>query len=220
MVLKTEVEWLINYYRSPKSKITFAYLLPLLGFKWTDIIINKYGTPVQTTKDSNFINCYIGDEKYPEITKDNKVLLLYKFDGNIEFVQFEGQMKAHARCIDIYDPYMCFVMFIFKVQDKFIDDYELVLQGKYSEISSHAKNTVIEFHGLKTYGDQSRTYQILHKMEQAFVAKEEELNEGLPSSSWIKIPRDQEAQSIIDEDLEIFKYVEKELVMVPNKSAE
>ena len=61
----------------------------------------------------------------------------------------------------------------------------------------------------------------MYKKEIAYKLQEEELNDGLPESSWVKIPRDQEIGKLLEEVIEMETYSEDLKIkgkMFPNKS--
>lgn len=216
MLLKDNVLKLIKEYKFPKTK-TYTYLLPFLGIYKSELLINKFN---ETVYDSNsldclFINCYMGDEKYPVFSEEPNVLLLYRFIGTKEFLKFEDMFKNCSNFVSAYDPYSCFVMYVFKITD-FVEDYKLIVQGKYSKISERAKERILEFHGLLLKGNKSEIAEVLYRLPPAYLRMEKELNKGLPESQWVKIPRDQEISSVFNPEREIFKYKDYLIKDEPN----
>lgn len=167
-----------------KSK---AYISPILGlnrdgtvnkFKFSDFYDNT-----SSLGASNFINCFLGDDAH---NIENKVLMLYKFSGKEAFIEFESNISKHPLFVDQYDPDKLYVMYVFDIPEKVQNDYNLIKEGKYSQVSEFYKQHILKFLNHDKISD-SRVRDVLYKNEKAF-----ERSEKLYG---IKIPRDQEAQN-------------------------
>ena len=113
----------------PKSKTT-TFLLPILLSK---------GKTVDLFLKEGFENCYIYD--------DNKLIVVYKITKDNS--DLDEKLKDHElfeKSIDIQDGNK--VGYIFNLPDKYQDDKNLILEGKYTEISTDLKETILDFWGL------------------------------------------------------------------------
>ena len=117
-------------------------------------------------KDSNFItslfkNCYIGDVNHPEL--QNKIFLLYDYKMTTRFVKFERSLELlsyYNTDYDYADEHQ--VMYVFDVPKEHEHDYQLFLQGKYSEFSELLKNKILKFWGFK---EGSLFHSLLYRTE-------------------------------------------------------
>jgi len=135
------------------------FTLPMLGqdreyFKW----------------GSNLCNVFLGmqGEDYPD-----RVLLLYRIQTDREYLEFEAKLENHPMYVGstTYDIYHDLVEF--KVPSRFKEDYQLLINGKYSHISEELKKRIIRFHSLKPNNPIS---QVIHKSEHRKNRLEKELS--------------------------------------------
>jgi len=108
-----------------------------------------------------FNNCYIGDANHQEL--QNKIFLLYDYKMTIQFVKFERSLELIPEYNTDYDyANEHQVMYVFDVPEEHAEDYQLFLQGKYSEFSELLKSKILKFWGFK---EDSLFYSILYKTE-------------------------------------------------------
>lgn len=93
--------------------------------------------------NNRFLNCYlshdiIDQEKYDS----NHLFLLVRNYRDIGFDIFYSTITAFPNYIEDYEINDCLI-FIFKVPDNQLKDYELILKGKYSLITSDNKRTIL-----------------------------------------------------------------------------
>lgn len=169
---------------------SYGYILPLLDFD-SDFVIN-----------SQFRGCFVGDEDYPEL--DNHIFLLYEFSGQSWFLNFEKDLKDKDLFITSYDPDKKHAMYVYEPQSEFLQDYKLIKESKYSEISKNAKAQIISFYKEVYPKSVKHIEDVLYKKEDGYKKWEEVINEGLPKSRWTKIPRELEATSVMDMSIEVY----------------
>lgn len=167
---------------------SYTYIFPMLAEELIDPKIN-------------LVNVYLNDANKPEI-KD-RILLLYEFTPDIEFLRFEEEVKWSLYYDGKYDLNDDYVVMMFRIPEYHKKDYDLIMQGKYSEISEDYKHKIINFHNLP---DFSQVTGVLYRKEFAYKIMEKKINEGLPEAYWTRIPRDLEASSIMDIEKETLKY--------------
>jgi hypothetical protein len=133
---------------------TEKFILPMIST--TDMknkfFINKY-----------FIGCYIGDTNNNRF--QDKIMIAYKFEPSIPFIEFEKELSKnpYIRYGEEYDyDEKNVVMYVFNVPKEHMEDYYLILDGKYSEISNILKLKILKFWG---ENEISLLYSILFKTE-------------------------------------------------------
>jgi len=161
-----------------KPTKTTEFILPLLGKmkQW-------YGPWL--------INAYLGDfnvdHKYP-----NSISVLMKYSGKNNYFEKEEKMIGSEHFIDSYDLFKGeFVMYIFRIPEEFLPDYNLIMKGKYSQVSDEAKKLL-----LLGRGTRSPMPYILERHPKMVSYWETELN--------VKFEKDQEVWSIINIEEEFF----------------
>jgi len=172
--------------KAHKLNKTSNFILPLVGYSFS------FFKPF-------LHNAYIGDtcisRKYPYC-----VYILLKFSGHKQFSIVEKTLLGNARCKSHYDLHGgSHVMFILEVPKKYKDDYSLLVSGKYSKISSEAKDLILE--GRTTVQNTagkvefSLIHKILHKDEELKQWWEKRVNANL---------NEQEVWSILHSMEEVF----------------
>ena len=123
------------YLYTQKLNKSSNFIAPFLGFtrgyyRWS----------------KNFVNCYVGTEKYGDY--GSSIYMLYRFDGSKEFQEFEARVENHPWYSETIDPDKHHVLYRFDIPDdsKFRRDIDKILRGEYSEISVAAKNQILKFH--------------------------------------------------------------------------
>jgi hypothetical protein len=128
-----------NQLQGPGYYLTIAelnkssmFIIPLLGynrnyFRWV----------------TDFMNCFIGTEENGCL---DTIYLWYKYTASIDMEEFENNLMSHPNYIKQKDVDKYHVLYEFSVPEKFMGDYQLILEGKYSYISEAAKERILEFH--------------------------------------------------------------------------
>jgi hypothetical protein len=166
---------------------SYNYILPILGGKASDYIKN-------TSRHITFVNCFVGDENYPEFNKH--IFLLYKYSSHEDYKEFEYGLQTHPLFVKMYDPATEYVMYIFRVPEEYQEDYQKFREGAYSKYSNNYKQQILNFYGLDLNKDYNNAViGVLYKLESGFNATEAYINKNVPKQYWIKIPRNQEASS-------------------------
>lgn len=91
--------------------------------------------PKDCLKNNGFINAYIKDENKDVEYKDC-IYLLFKPDNLDRFREFlDDEYERTKDIIDDYDYENGYVVIVYKLNNKFNSDYQLIKQGKYSKTS-------------------------------------------------------------------------------------
>ena len=165
-----------------KKTKSYSYILPML----MEVVPGLKGSQRQLR------NVFIGDEEYPYL--DKHVFLLYGFTGERWFLEYEDMVKESSQYEMIEDKDKIHVMMVFKIPEKHIADFEIYKKSKFSEMSNEYKQQLKSFHSLH---DNHHIMDVLYKREKAYEVLEERLK--------AKIPREQEASSILNMDEECYK---------------
>lgn len=167
---------------------SFTYILPMLEWWDSDMIVT-----------SQLRGVFIGDILRPEL--DNHIFLLYRFSGERWFSRFEKALEEPDYFVGRYEPDSRHVMFIYDVPEIYQDSYNMFKNSKYSMISNQLKERIIGFHGEE---NTRKIAAVMYRQESAYLDWEKRINGDSPSYLHIKIPRDQEASSILKMEDEIF----------------
>lgn len=160
-----------------------AYLVPMIFKTFEEIPLYK--------------GCFCGDDNFPELNEH--IFILCKFDGTIDQKEFEGILMDSDNFVTLYYPDDYSTMFVYEVPDILRNDYNLIIQGKYSETTEMFKRKVCFFWG---FDKNSKYYQILYKSPERKKILEEELN--------VKIHKDAELGTLFNKQRDWFNDSHKE----------
>ena len=157
------------------------FMMPMFG---GDIDLYLY--------NSLFVNAFIGvkDDKY---LGESCLALLYRFSGSTLFLKFEQALRRFTCFREMIDPSPHYVLFVFNIPLRFLDDYNKFILGKYSRFSSELKENILKFHQID---NNSSIGQILYKSKKRRLRMQESLG--------IEIPKDFELFDIPKLEEEIF----------------
>lgn len=176
---------------------TATFLFPLLNIPKSLFDCNIKDVFGRTKITSRFINAFSRNKcinKYNDIEK-NYVFILVKTYQDVDFDRFYTTLQAFPNYVDDYDSKGCCI-FVFEVQEKYQKDFDLIKNGKYSEISVQAKKLIL----LNNFfsGKPFTLPLILNKAEALKNSWEERLSApGSPAEL-----KDQEVWPIIESDSE------------------
>lgn len=151
----------------------------------------------------NLAGCFIGYNNYPEL--DNNIFLLFLTSESKIFKNFLDRLTYHSNYKDRLNVESTHEIYIFNVPEEQQKNYTYFKQSKYSLLDENYKKHILKFHNYNKYEEGNTVYKILYKDESLYVDKENELNKGLPESSWIRIPRDIEIGNQLKDEDEIFR---------------
>jgi len=163
---KTSPDEGYELYTFRKITTTANFLMPLLG-----------GTRSTFRWNQEFVNAFIVDKESHDGTE---ISLLYRFNGNIAYSDFEESLKQRTDFVRIEDPDKFTVLYTFKLPEDYKEDIELIMKGKYSEITEIAKNKILKFHSSTK---EKPIGQILYKCILRKAVMEKELKGKIPLHS-------------------------------------
>ena len=159
-----------------KQTKSSLFVLPMLGGERKLFFYNNL-----------LINAFIGLPNH-----EGCIALLYRWSSDPLFLKFEKAIEQFRNYIGTEDISNDFVMFIFDVPIKHIDNYKKFINGEYSKFDETYKSKILKFHGMNI---DTQVGQILYKSEKRKKRLEHMLGMDLDESA--------ELFSIID-DSEIF----------------
>jgi len=170
-----------------KKTISTIFIMPTLKI------------PREKLKENGFINAYEYDGE-KDVNYPNSVCLLFKPPNLHAFREFlEEEYERTTNIIEDYDYNNGFVVVVYKLNAKFLEDFELVKQGKYSQTTKkfqaeYNKTTKIVRDGV-TSDEISLQYRIFNKTQDLIDFWENKLG--------ITFEKDQEVWEMYDPDREV-----------------
>lgn len=127
--------------------ITSAFIFPLLEIPKDLFLCNVKNIFGKTLLTNRFINCYLGDIQITKQYNYEKgfVYLLINNYQDSDYQTFFDTLQSFPSYFDNYERLGC-TIFIFKIPDTNFYDYQLLLEGKYSEVSPDAKKLIMKNH--------------------------------------------------------------------------
>ncbi len=138
---------------------TSQFIFPMLGYNSKLYDFNK-----------NFYNAYLSDCY-------TFIYLVYKFSSDENYLVLEEQLTNHKGFREIIDPNPDTVVFKFEIPEKYWNDVNLIMKGKYRELTPKLKTNIYKFHNLNS---TSRTYKTLYNSKKFRESIEEELDVIIP----------------------------------------
>lgn len=171
---------------SEKKTITSIFFVPTLKIGRERLLANE------------FFNGYIKDAM-KEVQYENCVYLVFKPKNLEKFQLFlQDEMTRTSNLIEDYDYGKGYIVLVYKLDTKYLNDFQKVKNGKYSKTSKAFQElfpkTVKVVKGGLQHDDISLQYRIFNKTEDLKQFWEEKLA--------IDFPEDLELWSIFDEENE------------------
>jgi hypothetical protein len=136
---------------------TVHYITPFLG--------NNAG---YFSIDKRLINSYISDNF-------TFIYMKYRFSNAKSFNDLDRRLKQVKDFREVINDSPYTITYKFSINYNYRNDVRLILEGKYSEISNHAKTRIISFHEKDNY-----IQGVLHKDPALKAFLEEKLNCSIP----------------------------------------
>lgn len=177
--IKKGVEYGDGYYLyTHELSKSYHFIMPVLGSKATNFRVQM-----------EFCNCYIGTEDDGDY--GDYVYLLYRFNGDKEFIKFEQLLMSHPMYIETVKTDQYHIMYKFRIDPRYKEDINLIVNGKYSYIDPKYKERILFFHG-----QNDALNDILSRSE----ARRKELEKKYD----VDISKDLDLLSIPDPDKEMY----------------
>lgn len=198
---------------------TSTFLFPLLGIPKSLFQCSVDSVFKKTLFTNRFFNSYLIDKDLnnKEFNNGPYIFIVIKNYQDVDFEAFHTTLTSQDCYVDDYEKNNCLIG-IFKIPDKFLIDYNLLLKGRYSKLSFEAKQLIIN-NAFYSGKDRMTLSLILAKSDKLKKSWEKRLS--CPPSSTVDL-KNQEVWTIITKEKETFdskilKELSKNQKMVPNK---
>ena len=134
----------------------------------TIFMVPTLKTPKDSLKSSGFLNAYLDDEmndlKYNKLV----IYLLFKPEDTDVFKSFiDNEYERTNNIIEDYDYPNGFIVVVYKLDEKYKDDFNLIMKSKYSKTSKEFQNLFPKVIKIKKNGlhrdELSLQYRIFKK---------------------------------------------------------
>jgi len=139
----------------------------------------------------NLVNSYVRHKDYPEYQEH--LFILMRFSADREHLKKEQLIIDHSDCVFHKDLSKEFYMICIKISENNIEDYNMIINSKYSKISELSKERIKKYWGLSEEHAVSRVMR-----------KDPELKSQLEQALGSKIPEENELSSIMDFNKETY----------------
>lgn len=119
------------------------FILPLL---FENRELSSYIEVVSGNYVGYLVNCYV-DCDFIQIKDGYSVMVMLKFSKSSRFKAQEEYFINHPQFVNKYDVSINYVAYKFSIPEKYREDFDVMLNGKYSLLSSDVVNKIIRFHG-------------------------------------------------------------------------
>ena len=178
---------------------TATFLFPLLNVPKSLFDCHVLDSWGRLKHKSRFLNAYLANNTISKYEEENYIYVVARGYRDTDFDKFYTTIQAFPNFIDDYDIKDCCV-FIFSIPTDFAADYNLIVSGKYSEITANSKKLILANHYFS-----GKAYTLPLILNKAIVLKdswEERLsNPGSPAFLY-----DQEVWPIINNIVEILTH--------------
>ena len=175
---------------------TATFLFPLLNVPKSLFDCNILDSWGRLKHKSRFLNCYLKNDTISKYKEENYMYIVVRGYRDTDFDKFYTTVQAFPNFIDDYDIKECTV-FIFSIPTDFQRDFNLIINGKYSEISAESKKLILANH---YFSGKSYTLPLI--LNKAIVLKES-WEDRLSNPGSAACLYDQEVWPIINNKTEI-----------------
>lgn len=181
-----------------KNTKTSTFLFPLLEIPKNIFACNIKNSFNRVIYDSRFINAYLRDENIDNYLKEHIFVLIENYQDK-DFSTFYSTMTAFPNYVDDYEVNGCLIV-IYKVPDNNLEDYNLIINGKYSQVSELGKKLILSNHFY--HGKSVTIALVLAKSSSLRDSWEQQLSKFSKPQAIANLG-DQEVWSILTEEKEI-----------------
>lgn len=155
-----------------------TYLLPMLGLSAEQFRGDRF--PLH-----QFRSLFIGDKSH-DTFDENKLILLYRFSGKSDFINYETFLEGLPTYIDKYEPDKFHTMYVYDIPFKHSDNFQKFLDWKPSQFTEEYKQHIMQFYKLNK---ASSVYQVLYKAEERLKELEQQLKVTIkPDQEYSSVP--------------------------------
>lgn len=121
---------------------TATFIFPLLNISKNLFDCNILDPWGRIKFNSRFLNAYLHDQNIEKYNNKDYVFIVVRGYRDSEFDKFYSTIQAFPNYVDDYEIQDC-VILVFSIPTNYQKDYELILNGFYSEISADAKKLIL-----------------------------------------------------------------------------
>lgn len=151
-----------------RKNCTTIFLLPGIGHHRQELL--QYG----------FISAYLDDIEH-EVHHEDCIYTLFKPDNMILFQEFLKVEYRSSPVVEDYDYEGGYIVVVYKFPDKFMTEYNLCLEGKYSKFSSEYKKLFPDKIKTEKGMTNSLQHRIFNRTEDIKKYWEKKIGEKLPA---------------------------------------
>lgn len=121
---------------------TATFLFPLLDIPkvlFECDIRDRFGRIKFSTR---FLNAYLKNSTISKYNDDNYIFVLTRNYRDVDFDKFYSTIQTFPNYVDDYDSKECLV-FVFKIPNNNLDDFNLLILGQYSKVSEAGKKLIM-----------------------------------------------------------------------------
>ena len=145
---------------------TATFLFPLLNVPKSLFDCHITDSWGRLKYKSRFLNAFLANNTIIKYKEENYIHVLIRGYRDTDFDKFHSTIQAFPNFIDEYDIKDCSV-FIFSIPTDYEYDFNLLIQGRYSEISANSKKLILANH---FFSGKSYTLPLI--LNKAIVLKE------------------------------------------------
>lgn len=145
---------------------TATFLFPLLNVPKSLFDCHITDSWGRLKYKSRFLNAYLANNTISKYKEENYIHVLVRGYRDTDFEKFHSTIQAFPNFIDEYDIKECTV-FIFSIPTDYQNDFDLLINGKYSEITANSKKLILGNH---YFSGKSYTLPLI--LNKAIVLKE------------------------------------------------
>ncbi len=175
---------------------TATFLFPLLNVPkslFDCYITDSWG---RLKYKSRFLNAFLSNNTISKYKEGNYIHILVRGYRDTDFDKFYSTIQAFPNFIDEYDIHQS-IIFIFSIPTDYQNDFNLLLQGRYSEITANSKKLILANHYFS-----GKPYTLPLILNKAIVLKES-WEERLSNPTSPARLYDQEVWPIINSNTEV-----------------
>ena len=175
---------------------TATFLFPLLNVPKSLFDCHIQDSWGRLKHKSRFLNAYLKNDTISKYEEENYIYVLARGYRDTDFDKFYTTVQAFPNFVDDYDIKECTV-FIFSIPTDYNNDFNLIINGKYSEVTANGKKLILANH---YFSGKSYTLPLI--LNKAIVLKES-WEERLSNPTSPAFLYDQEVWPIINNTTEI-----------------
>lgn len=168
----------LDFMRYETTVATYFLVRPLGLFEKSESVITTNPNAGKIIKKYGFVQAYMKDVEHVPTTK-YPVYVLFRPPNMVEFGEFIEEEKQLDLIEDVYDYPNGYVVVVYRFPEIYYNDYNLIVDGKYSETSDTFKSLF----PATSLGSPSLYHLIFNKHKNLKAEIENEINTIIPDDA-------------------------------------